>query len=85
LCAQASEAAETSGGEARTRTGEQLLVDLIRRLCERTSIILNPLAFGGRPGAFADARMITGPLDRLTHPCEIIEAGKDSWRFRNCS
>ena len=67
-----------------SKVGAELLFDVISTAYERTSVIVTTnLPFEQWPEVLLSERLTGAALDRLTHRCQILETGAESYRLRD--
>ena len=66
------------------KAGAGRLFDVISTAYERTSVVLTTnLPFEKWPEVLLSERLTGAALDRLTHRCQILETGSESYRLRD--
>ena len=69
-----------------TKIGAELLFDVIATAYERTSLIVTTnLPFESWPEVLGSERLTGATLDRLTHPCRIIETKGANYRLHDAN
>jgi DNA replication protein DnaC len=67
-----------------SKAGAELLFDVISTAYERTSVVVTTnLPFEQWPEVLLSERLTGAALDRLTHRCQILETGAESYRLRD--
>jgi DNA replication protein DnaC len=67
-----------------SKAGAELLFDVISTAYERTSVVVTTnLPFEQWPEVLLSERLTGAALDRLTHRCQILETGVESYRLRD--
>lgn len=67
-----------------SKAGAELLFDVISTAYERTSLVLTTnLPFEKWPEVLLSERLTDDALDRLTHRCQILETGSESYWLRD--
>jgi DNA replication protein DnaC len=67
-----------------SKAGAELLFDVISTAYEQTSVVVTTnLPFEQWPEVLGSERLTGAALDRLTHRCQILETGAESYRLRD--
>jgi DNA replication protein DnaC len=67
-----------------SKAGAELIFDVISTAYERTSVVVTTnLPFEQWPEVLLSERLTGATLDRLTHRCQILETGAESYRLKD--